>query len=395
MANNKFETYFTNNTVNALKQAGAELKTIDTCLTEISKTCDQLSKSDLADMADAAFEIADKYGKSAAAYLAAVQSAAEAGYQNAEDIASLSLSAQNAGNMTAELANQYILTTDNAYNLSGSIERLREILDGSNEITNHNAVNMTQLAEGMSIVGSTAASLGVEVDEITAALGTMIAATGQNGSEAASALKSILLNISQIADEAEGINGEGLARYESACNALNVSLRETRDGVIALRDPMEVLRDLSMEYNQLDNADTRKTDLLRSVGGGSRAAQLDALLSQWDTYETMLQQYADGSGSMAAEAEKTAASLEGSLNRLKNTWVDTVANVADSDAVIALINNLNGLLSVVNNITEALGPLASIGLGAGLFSGLKNVGRDKMLSLKNHCFELPTIICVL
>lgn len=69
------------------------------------------------------------------------------------------------------------------------------------EGTNRNAVNMTELSEGMSIVGSTAASFGVDVDETTAALGTMIATTQQSGSEVARAFRAILLNIRQVSDE--------------------------------------------------------------------------------------------------------------------------------------------------------------------------------------------------
>lgn len=84
---------------------------------------------------------------------------------------------------------------------------------------------------------------------------------------------------------------------------------------------------------------------------------------------------------MAAEAEKTAKSWEGSLNRLSNTWTDTIGNIANSDAIITVINSLNSLLSVVNNVTDNLGPLGTIGLGAGLFAGFKNVGRPKMFGL--------------
>ena len=98
---------------------------------------------------------------------------------------------------------------------------------------------MTELAESMSIVGSTAASFGVDVDEATAALGTMIATTQQSGSEVARAFKAILLNIRQVSDEEEGIDAEGLTKYENACNALNVKIKETKDGVLSLRDPME------------------------------------------------------------------------------------------------------------------------------------------------------------
>ena len=54
---------------------------------------------------------------------------------------------------------------------------------------------------------------------------------------------------------------------------------------------------------------------------------------------------------------------------------------------------LNGLLTGVNNLTDALGSLGSIGLGVGLFAGLKNVGINMLVAyLSNrYCFELPTI----
>ena len=253
--------------ISKTKNAISELKEINTLLTEISKANDKLSKSDLDKIGNHSFDIASKYGKNATDYLSGVQEASRAGYENAEGIAELSVAAQGAGDMTAELANQYLIATDKAYKFGGSVEKLTEVLDGSNYITNHNAVNMTELAESMSIVGSTAASFGVDVDETTAALGTMIATTQQSGSEVARAFKAILLNIRQVSDEEEGIDAEGLTKYENACNALNVKLKETKNGVLSLRDPMEVLKELSIEYNKLDESDIRRTNLLSSVGG--------------------------------------------------------------------------------------------------------------------------------
>lgn len=117
-----------------------------------------------------------------------------------------------------------------------------------------------------------------------------------------------------------------------------------------------------------------------------RATQLDALLRNFDTYETMLQQYADGTGSMAREAEKTANSWEGVSNRISNTFTDTVENIANSDAIITALNGFNGLLQIVNEVTDALGSLGTIGLGAGLFAGIKNVGKRRSTMFHN-CFE--------
>lgn len=56
--------------------------------------------------------------------------------------------------MTAGLASQYIVAADKAYKLGGSVEKLAEILDGGHHIANQNSVTMSDLAEGMSAVGS-------------------------------------------------------------------------------------------------------------------------------------------------------------------------------------------------------------------------------------------------
>lgn len=351
-----------------------ELKEVNTFLTKISKENDKLSKSDLTRIGNNSFSVASKYGKKSTNYLSGVQEALRAGYKDAEGIAELSLVVQDAGDLTSDLSNQMITATDKAYKMNGSVEKLTAALDGMNYITNHNAVHMTELSEGMTVVGSTAASFNVGVNETTAALGTMIASTQQSGSEAARAFKTILLNIRQVSDEEEGIDAEGLAKYEDACNALNVRLKETKNGVLSLRDPMEVLKELSVEYNKLSGSDIRKTNLLNSVGSKSSAAQLDALLSQWDTYEAMLQQYEDGAGSMAIEAEKTASSWEGVSNRIANVWTSIVSNVADSDAVIAGATVLEDFLEGINNITSALGSLGTISAISGGILSAKNLG---------------------
>lgn len=362
------------------KDAIPDLKEIDTLLTEIKKTTGALANSGLAEIEKQSFNIASKYGKPAAEYLQAVKDAAGAGYQNAADIAELSLAAQNAGGITAGLANQYISAADNAYQLGGSVEKLTALLDGASAISSSNAVSMAELAEGMSLAGECTASLGLGADEAAAALATVIAATGQGGAEAAQSLKAILLNTQQITDEGLGIDGAGLARYAEACQALNVSLEETKDGATSLRGPMSILKDLSEAYAGLAPDDVRKTSLLGSLGSTQGAQALDAVLGNFGMYEKMLGEYTYGTGALAEQAGLTANSWEGSLNRLSNTWADTVGSLVDPDAVIPIVNSLNGVLSVINSITKALGPLGTAGLGAGLFASFKNVGRDKMSS---------------
>ncbi len=368
--------------ITELQNAVTEIKEVDTYLTEISKANDKLSKSDLAGIGDRSFGTASRYGQKATDYLAGVQEMSRAGYENAEAMGELSVKAQGAGAMTADVANSFIVAADKAYKMNGSVEQLTKTMDGINYITNHNAVNMTELSEGFSIVGSTAASFGVEANQLTAALGTMAATTQQSGSEVARAFRAILLNIRQVSDEEEGIDAEGLTKYEKAVNDLGVSLKETKDGILQTRDAMDVLEELSKAYKDLDENDLRRTNLLNSVGGKLRATQLDALLRNWDTYEKMLGEYETGTGSMTREAEKTANSLEGRLNSLSNTFTDTVENITSSDLLKWFVSLGDGALKAINGITSALGSFGSIAAGVGIGALFKNFGRPKMFGLK-------------
>lgn len=365
-----------------VKEAIEELRQVDTLLTQISKTSQNLSLADLTRMGDASFHMAGEYGKSAADYLTGIQEASQAGYQDAQGIAELSLALQTAGDMTSQLASQLIQATDEAYNMNGSVERLTAALDGMVSISSHNTLNMEELSQGVSSISSTAASLGVSAAQATAALGAMMDATRDSGSDTAQAFQSILLYTRQISDSSAGITADGLKEYEEACAALNIKLKETRDGVVSLRNPMDILGELSLAYNKLSDSDSRKTGLLSALGEESQSKHLDALLRRWDTYESMLYQYTTGAGAMADKVSMTADSWEGSLNRLSNTWFSVINNIVDSDSLIFLVNNLNNVISAIDRLTGKVksmtGDLGNVGALIGLLASMKNVGKPKM-----------------
>lgn len=380
--------------VTRTKEALSELRELDTLLAEIHKSSRSSSRAALRDLGDHAFEVAGKYGRTAADYLSGVLVASRSGYDNPQAMAELSLALRSAGGIPADLADRLLLSADKAWQMNGSVLKLTKALDGMYRIADLNTVSLAELSRGMADIASEAASLGVGADETAAALAAMLAAAGDGGAETADTLKALLLYSRQVSDEAAGIDASGLAEYEKACNALNVKLRETKDGVLSLRDPMEILRELSAVWQGLADSDPRRAGLLDSVGGGLRADRLDALLNQWDTYEAMLQQFARGTGSLTAAAEQNADSWEGSLNRLANTWAATIGNIADPGTVTAVLNGLNSLLSVVEKLTDKLGSLGTVGLGAGFLAGIKNVGRPER-SGPAIVLNMPTMVSVL
>ena len=110
-----------------------ELKDINTIVTEISKAADVPVKQ-LKDLETNSFSVASKYGQKASDYLLGVQEMTRAGYSNTSGMAELSTLAQSAGDMTAELANQYLIASDMAFGYGGNVEKLNSLLDSQNQI---------------------------------------------------------------------------------------------------------------------------------------------------------------------------------------------------------------------------------------------------------------------
>ena len=249
-----------------------DLKNVDKILTEIAKSSD-VTRESLQALGDSAFEMANKYGRAASDYLYGVQEFSRAGFRGEQltDLTQVSLLAQAAGDIETDLANSYVIATNAAYGLAGSQEKLGEVLDRQNYVTNNYALNMTDLASATKIAASQAAQSGVEIDQMTAALATMISTTQQGGEIAARSLRGILMNIQQVKGEVgdgeEDITAESLSKYEKAAQALGVALKETKNGVTVLREPMAVLNDLAEAFNKEADDSIKKANLINAIGG--------------------------------------------------------------------------------------------------------------------------------
>lgn len=245
-------------TVHQFTQSIGELKEIDDILTEISKTSD-MTKQELQELGETSFASASELGKTASDYLTSVQEMSRSGFygEQGEAMAQQSLLAQAAGDMSADLANKYLLATNAAYKYEGNAEKLNAVLDGQNSITNRNSVSMVDMAEAMSEAGTVAANYRVSIEDVSAMIGTMEAVTKSGGNEVGNSLKSILINLQNVSS----------SKIVNTLEKANASMTEMVNGVEQLRDPISILRDLATTFTQLDEADPLRAEILTNIGG--------------------------------------------------------------------------------------------------------------------------------
>lgn len=349
------------NVIQSVKNSVIELKNVDSILTEISKTSD-MTTAQLAKLGETSFDSASRWGKKASDYLLGIQEMSRSGYygKQAEQMAETSILAQAAGDLNSEVANSYLLASNAAYQYSGNVEKLNALLDGQNMITNRNSVSMQDMAEATTEAASMASELGVQENQLSAMIGTIESRTKAGGNEVGNAIKSLLINV-------QNVNNSKIA---GTFKKAGVAQTEFVNGIEKMRNPIEVLEDLAKVFNELEESDPLRTEILTNIGQKYQANKLSALLSGWSDYEKMLVDYSEGTGSAAKEAEKSANNWEGSLNKLSNTWTGFIQNFANSNMITSGLQGVTGIIKAFDTIISKVGTLETVVgiLGGGLAS---------------------------
>ena len=348
----------------ALKDALQQMKAVDDQLVEVRKVTDA-SNERLAAMEQQAYKTASALGISADSYLESVAEFARAGYsEQSEALAELAAKTQIVGDTNAEMANQFLISVDAAYKYNGSIEALTRVLDGANEIDNKYATSIGKIAEGLGKVAPIAAQAHVGINELSAAIGTITAVTQRSGTETATALRALFLNImgdtkTEIDEGVTWTTGEiaGLRDVikEYASEAYNAA--KASGEVI---NPMKAIEGLAKSMQDGLLTEQKLVSMVSDIGGKLRTSQLLALIQNWNMYQSMLADYGSALGSADREVENAMTSWTRKTEVLKNTWTEFVQKTISTDAVKGLVDLATLLVKFADN--AGLATTAVLGL---------------------------------
>lgn len=80
-------------------------------------------------------------------------------------------------------------------------------------------------------------------------------------------LQQVKSTADEIGDGGEDITDESLTKYEKACLDLGVALKEVKNGVTVLRDPMQILEELASAVAKESEDSIKVANLINAVGG--------------------------------------------------------------------------------------------------------------------------------
>lgn len=328
------------------------MKSVDDEMVTIRKVTGA-SKDELEKIEKQAYKTASAYGVAADEYLQFVSGFSRAGYgEQASALAELAAKTQIVGDTNAETAQQFLLSVDAAYKYQGNIEKLTAVLDGANEIDNRYATSIQKVAEGLGKVAPIAAQAHVGVDELTAAIGTITAVTQRSGTEAATALRALFLNI--IGDTKTEID-EGVTwttgEIAGLRDVIKVYAKDAYDAAQAtgsVINPMKAIAGLSKSMKDGLLTEQQLMSMVSDIGGKLRTSQLLALIQNWDMYESMLTDFAGAAGSADKEVENALDSWTRKTEILKNKWTEFVSHLVETDTIKGALDGVIKLVELLD-----------------------------------------------
>ena len=169
-------------------------------------------------------------------------------------------------------------------------EDAADVIDSLSKAAGASSATMQQLFDGLANVGPVAAQFGMSVDETAAAL-AVLAENGIKGSEAGTALKSMLLQMAQDTPEATAAWAElGTSLYDAQGNVRDIDtvLDELKVslGALPVEEQNRLMMDLAGSYGILAlNAllgDKGISEMQTAMEGAAGAAEVaDARMSGW------------------------------------------------------------------------------------------------------------------
>lgn len=338
------------------------MKEVDTELTNIQKVSD-LTSSEIAKLGDTAYDTASKYGVAAEEYLKAVYTFQKAGLgDSAQDMGELAIKTMLVGDTTADVATKFLIAANAAWKYGGDIQKLSRLVDEADYLNNNYAVSLSDIAEALPIVASTAAQAGLTAEQTMSAITTIVAATAQSGNRVGTALRAIIMNLAGETGELEN----GVKVTEETMKSLNGIIAQFRPNAIAaaqaagtIIDPMEAVAALgeAVEKGVINSGEL--FNIVSELGGKLRANQLAALVTSQETYNKALAGTAEAAGTADKEIGVMLSSWESKTQILSNTWTKFISRLIDTDlikggldVITFLIDQANLLLSTISDTMD-------------------------------------------
>lgn len=276
------------------------------------------------------------------------------------------------GNLSSDDATRTITAAMKSYDLNES--QVMDFVDQISAIDMASATDVGGLADAFNEVAANANQAGISTKQLLSYAAVIGETTQEGMSSVGTSLNAIFsrmgnIKLSRLKDYQNG--GEDLSNVESVLRGVGISLRDT-DG--EFRNFGDVLDETAGRWFEFGTVQQRA--VAQAFSGTNHMNDFMVLMQQYSKAQEYMQIADDASGTSMEKYSAYTDSLEGKLEGLKSTFESLSSTVLDSDALKGFVSGGTEVLGLIDKLTNSLGVMGTVAVGAGIFQGKNNSGKS-------------------
>lgn len=356
-----------------------DVKDLDDSLLELSKVSD-LSASGLEKVTEQAYELGEKVARTGREVIDATTEFKRAGFdmQQSMDMAESAMVMTNVAENITDTADAAgtLISVLKGFNMDAS--ETMTIVDKINQVSNTSPIGFDNIAEGLERTAGTMAQSGNTIDQ-TIGLITAGYAQLRNVEKVSTGLITLSARLRGVDEEGETIDGLS-AKLQEDFGKIGVAI-ENADG--SLRSIYEIAQDYSKVLPTL--SDKQKQYYAELAAGKRQVTVWNAITQQFQDAEYAVNQSINSQNSALDENQKKLDSIGGHVKSFESAMEHLSSTVVESDLIKFFVDLGTTGVKAIDGLVNALTPLGTIGLGAGLLASFKNAGRVKCYPSYHIC----------
>ena len=276
------------------------------------------------------------------------------------------------GDLSSDDATRTITAAMKSYDLNES--QVMDFVDQISAIDMASATDVGGLADAFNEVAANANQAGISTKQLLSYAAVIGETTQEGMSSVGTSLNAIFsrmgnIKLSRLKDYQNG--GEDLSNVETVLRGVGISLRDT-DG--EFRNFGDVLDETAGRWSEFGTVQQRA--VAQAFSGTNHMNDFMVLMQQYSKAQEYMQIADDASGTSMEKYSAYTDSLEGKLEVLKSTFESLSSTVLDSDALKGFVSGGTEVLGLIDKLTNSLGVMGTVAVGAGIFQGKNNSGKS-------------------
>lgn len=276
------------------------------------------------------------------------------------------------GDLSSDDATRTITAAMKSYDLNES--QVMDFVDQISAIDMASATDVGGLADAFNEVAANANQAGISTKQLLSYAAVIGETTQEGMSSVGTSLNAIFsrmgnIKLSRLKDYQNG--GEDLSNVETVLRGVGISLRDT-DG--EFRNFGDVLDETAGRWSEFGTVQQRA--VAQAFSGTNHMNDFMVLMQQYSKAQEYMQIADDASGTSMEKYSAYTDSLEGKLEGLKSTFESLSNTVLDSDALKGFVSGGTDVLGLIDKLTNSLGVMGTVAVGAGIFQGKNNSGKS-------------------